>query len=66
MFNLVYRKVGKFFGLCGNFNGFVQDDLWFCDNVMVNDDVEFGYDWKDDDDCFCLVFFDFCLLNLFC
>lgn len=62
--NPTYKKANKLTGICGNFNGLSQDDLLLRDkNTMAADDIEFGYEWRDEEDCPYPVSLDPCLEN---
>jgi len=62
--NPTYKKSNKLTGICGNFNGLSQDDLLLRDkNTMAADDTEFGYEWRDEEDCPYPVSLDPCLEN---
>ena len=50
--NPSYKSQDKLTGICGNFNGRDQDDLTLPDkNTDAADDTEFGYAWRDEEDC---------------
>ena len=62
--NPTYKKSNKLTGICGNFNGLSQDDLLLRDkNTLAADDTEFGYEWRDEEDCPYPVSLDPCLEN---
>lgn len=62
--NSAYKDANKLKGICGNFNGLSQDDLLMRDqNTLAADDTEFGYGWRDEEDCPYPVSLDPCLEN---
>ena len=62
--NPTYKSQNKLAGICGNFDGDDEDDLMMPDmNSDAADPTEFGYAWRDEDDCPAPVSLDPCSEN---
>ena len=62
--NQAYKKKDKLAGICGNFDGDDEDDFMMPDkNTDAADPTEFGYAWRDEDDCPAPVSLDPCSEN---